>query len=269
MGVDAVEEYGNGRSPSGMTTREAKTSAKSKNAGGLFAALFTVRLGTATVGMTTLLLFGRAMRRATSAEKRRFLAQLRDLLVGGDGGGGGGCELCDAFDHVAYGAEGAERFVGDLDVEGLFDLEGDVDLVEGVDVELVEGAGQGDGVRRDALRFGDDVDAACGDVVHGDSASSDLPNLQGCECRCKGYGGHPACNFSLSAGVIRLQAVRQYAKRAVPMTDVDLEEMFEEDGVALKGAEGEGAEAREAVDQEQAAGHEAGRDAGCVRWACW
>ncbi len=46
-----------------------------------------------------------------------------------------------AFDHVAYGFDGAEGFVGDVDVEGLFDLEGDVDLVEGVDVQLLEGAG--------------------------------------------------------------------------------------------------------------------------------
>ena len=72
-------------------------------------------------------------------------------LMGGDGGGGGGGELCDALDHVAYGAESAEGFVGDLDVEGFLDLEGDIDLVEGVDVELVEGTGQGDGVRGDAL----------------------------------------------------------------------------------------------------------------------
>ena len=71
--------------------------------------------------------------------------------MGGDGGGGCGGELCYAFDHIADGAEGAEGFVGDLDVEGFLDLEGDVDLVEGVDVELIEGIGQGDGVRRNAL----------------------------------------------------------------------------------------------------------------------
>jgi hypothetical protein len=89
------------------------------------------------------------------------------FLRGGDGGwGGGGAESGDAFDHVAYSAEGAEGFVGNLDGECFLDLEGDVDLVEGVDVELVEGAGESDGVRRDALRFGDDVDAASGDVVH-------------------------------------------------------------------------------------------------------
>ncbi len=66
--------------------------------------------------------------------------------------------LLDADDHVAYGLEGAERIVGDLDVEGLFDLEGDVDLVEGVDVELFEGAGERDGVGGDVLGLGDDVD---------------------------------------------------------------------------------------------------------------
>ncbi len=75
---------------------------------------------------------------------------IEGTLGGGDGGGSGG-KFGDAFDHVAYGAEGAEGFVGDLDVEGLFDLEGDVDLVEGVDVELVEGVGERDGVRGDAL----------------------------------------------------------------------------------------------------------------------
>src|SRR5271167_3506613 len=69
----------------------------------------------------------------------------------------------------------------------------------------------------------------------------------------------PLVNFSLSAGVIRLQAVRQYRKRARSMTDVEMEEIFEEKRVALEGAEGEGAEAGEAVDEEQAAGHDAGR----------
>jgi hypothetical protein len=87
--------------------------------------------------------------------------------VGSDGGGGGGGELCYALDHVAYGAEGTEGFVRDLDVEGFFDFEGDVDLVEGVDVEFVEGIGEGDGVRGDAFGFSDDVNAACGDIVHG------------------------------------------------------------------------------------------------------
>jgi len=84
-----------------------------------------------------------------------------------------GCgEFGYAVDHVGYGVERSEGFVGDLDGEGLFDFEGDIDLVEGVDVELVEGAGERDGVGWDALRFGDDVDAAGGDVVHGRSTSS-------------------------------------------------------------------------------------------------
>ena len=56
-------------------------------------------------------------------------------------------------------------------------------------------------------------------------------------------------NFSLSAGVIRLQAIRQYTKRARPMTDVEMEEIFEEKRAALEGAEGEGAEVGEAVDE--------------------
>ncbi len=54
-------------------------------------------------------------------------------------------------DDVAYGFEVAECVVGDFDLEGLFDFEGDVDLIEGVDVELVEGAVEGDRVGRDAL----------------------------------------------------------------------------------------------------------------------
>jgi len=62
-----------------------------------------------------------------------------------------GGEFGYAVDHVGYGVEGSEGFVGDLDGEGLFDFEGDVDLVERVDVELVEGAGECDGVGRDAL----------------------------------------------------------------------------------------------------------------------
>ena len=94
------------------------------------------------------------------------------LLGGGCGGWLSGGEFGYAVDHVGYGVEGSEGFVGDLDGEGLFDFEGDVDLVEGVDVELVEGAGESDGVGRDALRFGDDVDAAGGDIVHGGSTSS-------------------------------------------------------------------------------------------------
>ena len=73
-------------------------------------------------------------------------------------------DFADSCDYVAYGFEGAEGVVGDLDVEGLLDLEGDVDLVEGVDGEGVEGAVERDGLGRDALRFGDDVDAALGYV---------------------------------------------------------------------------------------------------------
>ncbi len=83
-------------------------------------------------------------------------------------------EFGDAVDHVAYGPDGAEGFVGDVDVEGFFDLEGDVDLVEGVDVELFEGAGKRDGVRGDALRLGDDVNAAAGNVVHDVPTSLEL-----------------------------------------------------------------------------------------------
>ena len=93
--------------------------------------------------------------------------------VSGGGGGRrfGGVEFGHAVDHVAYGFDGAEGVVGDLDVEGFFDLEGDVDLVEGVDVELFEGAGERDGVGGDALRLGDDFNTAAGDVVHGGPTS--------------------------------------------------------------------------------------------------
>src|SRR5271170_309526 len=89
----------------------------------------------------------------------------------------GGPEFGDAVDHVAYGLDGAEGIVGYFDVEGFFNLKGDVDLVEGVDVELVEGAGQRDGVRGDALRLGDDVNTATGDLVHDDSTTSGLTQL--------------------------------------------------------------------------------------------
>ena len=102
----------------------------------------------------------------------------RSGFASGGGGGGGldGVEFGDAVDHVAYGFDAAESFVGDLDVEGLFDFEGDVDLVEGVDVELVEGRGQRDGVRGDALGLGDDGNTAAGDLIHGGSGSLELPS---------------------------------------------------------------------------------------------
>ena len=86
-------------------------------------------------------------------------------------------EFGDSVDHVAYCFDAAEGFVGDFDIEGFFYFEGDVDLVEGVDVELFERAGERDGVGGDALRFGDYVDTACGDLVHGDSSSSGLTQL--------------------------------------------------------------------------------------------
>jgi hypothetical protein len=69
----------------------------------------------------------------------------------------------------------------------------------------------------------------------------------------------PLINLSLSAGVIRLQAIRQYTKRARSMTDVEMEEIFEEKRATLEGAEGEGAKVGEAVDEKQAAGDDAGR----------
>jgi hypothetical protein len=79
-------------------------------------------------------------------------------------GGHGGCffflEHFDAADYISYGFKIAEGIVGDLDGEGFFDLEGDVDLVEGIDVELLEGGVEGDGVRGNALRFRDDFNAA-------------------------------------------------------------------------------------------------------------
>ena len=55
-----------------------------------------------------------------------------------------------------------------------------------------------------------------------------------------------------------MQAIRQYTKRARPMTDVEMEEIFEKKRAALEGAEGESAEVREAVHEKQAAGHDAG-----------
>jgi hypothetical protein len=73
-------------------------------------------------------------------------------------------EAVDSGDDVAYGAEGVEGVVGNLDGEELFDLEGQVDLVEGVDVELFEGGGRGDGVWREGFGFGDEVDDTGCDV---------------------------------------------------------------------------------------------------------
>ncbi len=43
------------------------------------------------------------------------------------------------------------------------------------------------------------------------------------------------------------------------MADMDVEQMFEEKRVAFEGVEGEGAEVREAVQQEETAGHDTGR----------
>ena len=74
--------------------------------------------------------------------------------VSGIGGSGGGFLLAehdDSVDDVAYGSEVAECVVWDFDLEGLFDFEGDVDLIERIDVELLEGGVEGDRVGRDAL----------------------------------------------------------------------------------------------------------------------
>src|SRR5690348_14886113 len=101
---------------------------------------------------------------------------LEELGCGAGGIAGGSCGLLllehfDAFDHIADGLQAAERVVGNFDVEGLLDLERDVDLVERVDVQLFKRAVQSDGLGRDALRLGDDLDAAAGDVVHGGQLS--------------------------------------------------------------------------------------------------
>jgi len=79
---------------------------------------------------------------------------------------GGAAEFGYAVDHVAYSLDASKGFVRDLYIEGLFDLKGDVDHVEGVDAKLVEGGGQRDGVGSDALRLGDDGDTAAGNLVH-------------------------------------------------------------------------------------------------------
>src|SRR5206468_3893453 len=85
----------------------------------------------------------------SKGKKRKGRKKSRCPLFGGGGDGGGGfcgLEFGDAIDHVAYGFDGAEGFVGDVDVEGFFDLERDVDLVERVNIELLEGAGERDGI---------------------------------------------------------------------------------------------------------------------------
>src|SRR5579871_730239 len=60
-------------------------------------------------------------------------------------------ELVDAAYDVAYGLEGAECVVWDFNIEGFFDFEGDVDLIERVNVELLEGGVEVDRVGRDVL----------------------------------------------------------------------------------------------------------------------
>ena len=75
---------------------------------------------------------------------------------------------------VAYGLERAERIIGDRDVECFFDLEGDVDLVERVDVQLFKGGIEVDGIGGDVFGLGDDFDRALGDVVHDGSPLSVL-----------------------------------------------------------------------------------------------
>src|ERR1700722_5290813 len=98
--------------------------------------------------------------------------RLSDAGLGGRDRGVRFCcdELLHSFDHVAYGSDGTESFVGDLDGEGFLDLERDVDLVEGIRVELIEGALEGDGVPGNGLGFGDDLNTVLGDVFHGGAA---------------------------------------------------------------------------------------------------
>jgi hypothetical protein len=60
-------------------------------------------------------------------------------------------KLVDSAYDVAYGLEVAECVVWDFDLESFFDLEGDVDFIERVDVEFLEGGVWGDRVGGDAL----------------------------------------------------------------------------------------------------------------------
>jgi hypothetical protein len=77
-------------------------------------------------------------------------------------GGGYGflLQADDAIDDVADRLERGDGVVGNLDIEGVFDLERDVDLVERVDLQLVEGLVAGYRFFRDELRLRDDGNAA-------------------------------------------------------------------------------------------------------------
>ena len=164
-------------------------------------------------------------------------------------------EFGDAVDHVAYRSDGAEGFVGDVDVEGFFDLEGDVDLVEGVDVEPFEGAGKRDGVGGDALRLGDDVNTAAGDVIHGVPTSLGLASTYR-DARADVKVGVPS-HAHLLAGE-NVQALRAEGLER-GMADVHSKKALEEPGIALEGVEDAVAKEWRAIHQEQAAGHEAGK----------
>ena len=78
-----------------------------------------------------------------------------------------GSQIADAFNHVADGAQRVDRGIRNLDGKELFDLKGEIDLVEGVDVQFVKGGGRRDGGRRDRLRAGDQIDDGGIDVGHG------------------------------------------------------------------------------------------------------
>ena len=113
------------------------------------------------------------------------LYPLRRFVLAGRTGGEDGT---NAGDDIANGLECSESVVGDLDIERLLDLEGNVYLVEGVDGERIECALERDGLGRNALRFGDDVNATLRyivlDFVHSESefppgGFSVLLNLQG------------------------------------------------------------------------------------------
>src|SRR5271170_7462466 len=91
-----------------------------------------------------------------------------------------GCsELGNPTDHIPHGLQSTQSVVRYLNGKGLFNLKRDVNLVQRVDVEFVKRALEGDGVRGYALRFGDDFNAAAGDIVHGVPTSSLFAQLTG------------------------------------------------------------------------------------------
>lgn len=71
-----------------------------------------------------------------------------------------GLQAEDPIDHITDGLQAGDGIVRDPNVERVFYFKGDIDLVERVDLEFVEGSLAIDVVDRDQFGFRDDGDAA-------------------------------------------------------------------------------------------------------------